>query len=77
MAGAAKHTILKLIADPGAACAEYQDKVFRNLSCKRIQFDEIWQFCYAKQQKTSQKRKKVNSDSVMFGHGSRLTLRQS
>jgi IS1 family transposase len=49
MTGVAKHTILKLIADMGTACAEYQDKVFRNLSCKRIQCDEIWQFCYAKE----------------------------
>src|ERR1041385_5199270 len=27
----------------------YQDQAFRNLSCKRIQLDEIWAFCYAKQ----------------------------
>ena len=33
MTGISKVTILKLIADLGCACAEYQDKVFRNLSC--------------------------------------------
>jgi len=49
MTGVAKHTVLKLIATLGSACADYQDKVFRNLKCKRIQCDEIWQFCYAKQ----------------------------
>jgi len=49
MTGVAKHTVLKLIASLGSACADYQDKVFRNLKCKRIQCDEIWQFCYAKQ----------------------------
>jgi IS1 family transposase len=48
MTGAAKGTVLKLLADVGKACAEYQDKVFRNLKCKRIQCDEIWSFCYAK-----------------------------
>lgn len=48
MTGTAKHTILKLLADLGNACAEYQDKTLRNLTCKRIQCDEIWQFCYAK-----------------------------
>jgi IS1 family transposase len=48
MTGVAKHTILKLLADLGTACAEYQDKALRNLTCKRIQCDEIWQFCYAK-----------------------------
>ena len=47
--GAAKHTILKLLADLGPACADYQDRVFRGLKCKRIQCDQIWQFCYAKE----------------------------
>lgn len=48
MTGASKVTILKLLADLGQVCAEYQDKALRNLTCKRIQCDEIWQFCYAK-----------------------------
>lgn len=34
----------KLVPEIGIACAEYQDRVFRNLSCKRIERDEIWQF---------------------------------
>ncbi len=49
MTGVAKHTILKLIKDVGIACADYQDRTLVNLKCKRIQCDEIWQFCYAKQ----------------------------
>lgn len=47
--GAAKGTVLKLLADVGKACSDYQNKVFRNLSCKKIQCDEIWAFCYAKE----------------------------
>ena len=49
MTGAAKHTVLKLLADLGRACATYQDQAFRNLPCKHIQCDEIWSFCYAKE----------------------------
>src|ERR1019366_2023104 len=49
MTGVAKDTVLKLLARIGQACAEYQDKAVRNLTCKRIQCDEIWQFCYAKE----------------------------
>lgn len=49
MTGAAKNTVVKLLADVGAACAAYQDKALRNLPCKRIQCDEIWSFVYAKQ----------------------------
>lgn len=48
MTGAAKNTVVKLLADVGAACSEYQDKVLNNLPCKRIQCDEIWSFVYAK-----------------------------
>lgn len=48
MTGAAKNTVAKLLADVGSACLDYQDKALRNLSCKRVQCDEIWSFCYAK-----------------------------
>ena len=43
------NTVTKLLVDVGAACSEYQDKVMRNLSCKRVQCDEIWSFCYCKE----------------------------
>lgn len=49
MTGVAKNTVSKLLVDLGAACSEYQNKTLRNLTCKRVQCDEIWAFCYAKQ----------------------------
>jgi IS1 family transposase len=49
MSGASKNTIIKLLEDAGEAFSEYQDRVFHDLSCKRLQLDEIWAFCYAKQ----------------------------
>jgi IS1 family transposase len=49
MTGVAKDTVTKLLARIGQVCAEYQDKALRNLPCKRIQCDEIWSFCYAKE----------------------------
>ncbi len=48
MTGVAFNTVLKLVPEIGKACEEYQQRVFRNLPCKRIQCDEIWSFCYAK-----------------------------
>ena len=48
MTGVAKNTILSLLAKVGMACAEYQDRVLVNLDCRRLQADECWQFCYAK-----------------------------
>ena len=50
-------TIMKLLCDLGRACSEYQDKVFRNLPCKRIQCDEIWSFVYAKGKNCSAEQK--------------------
>lgn len=43
------NTVLKFFADAGRACAKYQDEALRNLSCKRVQVDEIWSFACAKQ----------------------------
>lgn len=47
--GVAKKTITKLLVDLGQAAAEYQDGVLTNLDTKRVECDEIWSFCYAKQ----------------------------
>jgi len=46
--GASKNTIAKLLLDAGRAVSAYQDRVLRNLTCKRVQVDEIWSFVYAK-----------------------------
>jgi IS1 family transposase len=48
LTGVAKNTVVRLLAEIGAACTKYQDTAFRSLPCKRIQCDEIWSFCYAK-----------------------------
>src|ERR1700730_10170760 len=48
MCNVAFNTVLKLVPEIGAACAEYQNRMWRNLTSKRIQCDEIWSFCYAK-----------------------------
>ncbi|MBI1775421.1 MAG: IS1 family transposase [Proteobacteria bacterium] len=48
LTGASKNTIVKLLADAGRACAEYQNEVLRDLPCKRFPLDEIWAFVYAK-----------------------------
>jgi IS1 family transposase len=48
MTGVSKPTVLKLLADLGAACARFQDETIRNLRSRRIQCDEIWAFVGAK-----------------------------
>ena len=62
MTGIAKNTVVKLLADLGTACSEYQDKTLRNLSCKRVQCDEIWSFVGCKE-------KNVPADKRRQGRG--------
>ncbi|HTX38654.1 MAG TPA: DDE-type integrase/transposase/recombinase [Bryobacteraceae bacterium] len=45
---------MRLVAEVGAFCADYQDRVFRNLKCERMQVDECWSFCYCKQKNVTQ-----------------------
>ena len=47
--GVAKNTIQKLTRDLGEAVLEYHDSAVRNIQSKRVQCDEIWCFCYAKE----------------------------
>lgn len=61
--GTAKNTVVKLLVDAGKACVEYQDKALKNLTCKRLQCDEIWSFCYSKQKNIPQEHK------GKFGYG--------
>jgi IS1 family transposase len=49
LTGASKKAVSRLMVDAGQAAAWYQDRVFRNLTCKRIKVGEIWAFVYAKQ----------------------------
>jgi IS1 family transposase len=43
------NTVTKLLIDAGEACARFHYDTVRNVKAKRVQCDEIWSFCYAKQ----------------------------
>ena len=53
MTDTSKNTVIKLLEDVGEACANYQDEHLRGLTCRRIECDEIWAFCHAKQKNVS------------------------
>jgi IS1 family transposase len=57
MIGVSKDTVMKLVGDLGSACAAYQFDALRDLSCKRIQVDEIWSFVYAKAKNVPEERR--------------------
>jgi hypothetical protein len=63
MTGVCKQAILALLEEIGCACAEYHNRVVRNVKSQRVEVDEIWQFCYAKE-------KNVPADKKgKFGYG--------
>ncbi len=46
--GVSINTVTKLLVDAGEACAAYHDETVRNVGSVRVECDEIWSFCYAK-----------------------------
>lgn len=64
LTGASINTVVKLLIDAGNACTRYQDEVLRNLSCKRLQCDEVWAFCYAKDKNCTEEMKQKGAGSV-------------
>ena len=43
------NTVSKLLVNAGHACAAYHDETVREVHARRVECDEIWAFCYAKQ----------------------------
>jgi IS1 family transposase len=57
MTGFAKNTITKLLVEVGLACAAYQYEHLRDLPATRIECDEIWAFCHAKEKNVPEEHK--------------------
>jgi IS1 family transposase len=55
--GAAKNTVRDLIREVGPACEAFQRACLRDLTCKRIEADEIWSFCGMKQKRVPAEQK--------------------
>src|SRR5262245_8452139 len=63
MTGVAKGTILRLLADVGQACADYQNATIRNVPAQRVQVDEIWSFVGCKQKNVTE----AKAEAGVFG----------
>jgi len=61
--GVAKDTVTKLLVAMGTACTRYHNAHVRNVKVRRVQCDEIWQFCYAKEKNVPAEKK------GQFGYG--------
>ncbi len=63
MTNTAKGTVIRLLRDIGKACIQYQDEHLKNLTCKKIQCDEIWGFVYSKEKNVPENKQ------GQFGYG--------
>jgi IS1 family transposase len=63
MTGVAKKTVMRLLVEVGDVCADYQDKVFHDLRCKRLQLDELWSWIYCKEKNRTQEIALKNPDA--------------
>lgn len=64
LTGAAINTVVKLLCDAGNAFSRYQDETFRDLKCRKIQCDEIWSFCYAKEKNCTAEMKAMGAGDI-------------
>ncbi|MGD0266788.1 MAG: IS1 family transposase [Candidatus Methylomirabilota bacterium] len=63
MTGVAKGTVLKLLVNLGRACGDFHRRTVVNIRSKRIQCDEIWAFCYAKEKNVPEEKR------GLYGYG--------
>ncbi len=49
VADASINTVSKLLVDAGETCLDLHDQLVTHVKAERVQCDEIWSFCYAKE----------------------------
>jgi IS1 family transposase len=63
MTGVAKKTVMRILVEVGEVCADYQDRAFRNLRCKKLQLDEMWSWIYCKEKNRTEEIARQNPDA--------------
>jgi IS1 family transposase len=64
LTGASKDAVLKLIPDMGTLCAAFHNTAVRNVRVQRVQCDEVWSFCYAKEKNVPVEKEGTGAGSV-------------
>ena len=64
MTGVCQEAILKLLCDLGKACADHHNATVRGVKSQRVQCDEVWSFCYAKEKNVPVEKQGTGAGSV-------------
>lgn len=54
------NTVAKILVDAGRVCMAFHDEKVRGVTAKRVQVDEIWSFCAAKQKNVAKMKTPVD-----------------
>ena len=49
------NTVVKMLVDAGEVCTRFHDLTVRDVKAERVECDEMWSFCYAKQKTVAEK----------------------
>jgi IS1 family transposase len=63
LTGVAMKTVMRVLVEAGEVCAHYQDRVFRDLHCQRLQLDEMWCWIYCKEKNRTEAIAKTHPDA--------------
>jgi IS1 family transposase len=63
MTGVAKKSVMRLLVEVGVVCEQFQDRVFHNLSCRRLQLDEMWTWIYCKAKNRTEEIARKNPEA--------------
>src|SRR5271169_1794280 len=58
------NTVTKLLVDAGETCLALHDELVRGVKAERVQCDEIWSFCYAKEKNVPIEKQGTGAGSV-------------
>jgi IS1 family transposase len=64
MTGICQEAITKLLCDLGKACADHHNTAVRGVRSQRVQCDEVWSFCYAKEKNVPVSKQGTGAGSV-------------
>jgi IS1 family transposase len=64
MTGVCQEAITKLLRDLGKACADHHNAAVRGVRSRRVQCDEVWSFCYAKEKNVPVEKQGTGAGSV-------------
>lgn len=63
ISGISKKAVMRLLCEVGTVCEQYQNDMFQDLACRKIQMDEVWTWIYCKEKNRTEEIARTNPDA--------------